>query len=246
MSGGKDNMSKYYPIMLDVRGRLALVIGGDRIAAEKATALSASGAKVTVLSPTFCNELQQQAERHEVTLWHKAYESSDLADAFIVIAATNDQTLIDALYAETQERGQLLNIVDVPKYCSFIIPSILRRGQLTIAVSTEGASPGLAKRIRQSLEDLFPHAYDTYLRLASLARAGLRKQGVSYARRDDFFGDYYVSTVLTKLVDGDVEAATKETSDLLQTYDVVVSGSALEAGLEEENNYVHHSTEASE
>lgn len=238
-------MSKYYPVMLDVRGRLALVIGGDRIAAEKAAALSVSGARVKVLSSVFCDELRQQAELHEVTLLHKAYEKGDLAGAFIVIAATNDQTLIDALCTETQERGQLLNIVDVPKYCSFIIPSILRRGQLTIAVSTEGASPGLAKRIRQSLEELFPHAYDAYLRLASLARAWLRKQGVPYARRDDFFGDYYASTVLAKLVDGDVEAATKETSDLLQTYDVVVSGNTLKAGLEEENSYVHHSTKSS-
>ncbi len=227
-------MAKYYPIMLDVRGRLALVIGGDRIAAEKATALFTSGANVTVMSLTFCDELHQQAERHEVTLWHKAYERGDLAGTFVVVAATNDQTLIDTLCAETQERSQLLNIVDVPKYCSFIIPSILRRGQLTIAVSTEGASPGLAKRIRQSLEDLFPHAYGAYLRLASLARMRLRKQGVSYARRDDFFGDYYASTILAKLAEGDVEAATRETSNLLQTYDVVVSSSTLQAGLEEE------------
>ncbi len=238
-------MPKYYPIMLDIRGRLALVIGGDHIAAEKAAALFASGANVTVMSPTFCDELRQQAERREVMLWHKAYEKGDLADAFVVIAATNDQTLIDALCAETQERGQLLNIVDVPKYCSFIIPSILRRGQLTIAVSTEGASPGLAKRIRQSLEDLFPQAYDIYLQLAVLARVRLRKQGVSYARRDDFFGDYYASTILAKLAEGDVEAATRETSGILQTYDVFVSSSTLRAGLEEEN-YVHHATKSSE
>ena len=227
-------MPKYYPIMLDIRGRLALVIGGDRIAAEKAAALSASGATVTVMSPTFCDELRQQAERQEVTLWQEAYEKGNLAGAFVVIAATNDSTLIDALCAETQERGQLLNIVDVPKYCSFIIPSILRRGQLTIAVSTEGASPGLAKRIRHSLESMFPHAYDAYLQLAVLARGRLRKQGISYARRDDFFGEYYASNIMAKLADGDVEAATRETADLLQTYDVVVSSSALKAGLEEE------------
>ena len=245
MLRGKDNMPKYYPIMLDIRGRLALVIGGDPIAAEKAAALSASGANVTVLSPTFCDELRQQAERQEVTLWHKAYEKGNLAGAFVVIAATNDQTLIDTLCAETQERGQLLNIVDVPKYCSFIVPSILRRGQLTIAVSTEGASPGLAKRIRQSLEDLFPDAYGAYLQLASLARGRLRKHGVSYARRDDFFGDYYASTILAKLADGDVEAATRETSELLQTYDVVVSGSTLQAGLEEEK-HVYHAAKSSE
>ena len=232
-------MSKYYPIMLDIRGRSTIVIGGDRIAAEKAAALSTSGAIVRVLNPTFCDELLQQAEQKRITLWQKAYEPGDLAGALLVIAATNDQTLIDALCAETKERGQLLNIVDVPKYCSFIIPSILRRDQLTIAVSTEGASPGLAKRIRQSLEKLFPPAYGVYLRLASVARAHLRHQGVSYARRDDFFGEYYASHVLAKLTDGDIQRAAEETSDLLKTYNVTVSDSALRTGLEEEKNYVN-------
>src|SRR5207245_6307308 len=134
-----------------------------------------------------------QAEHKKVTLQHKAYEPGDLAGAFVVIAATNDAQLIQAIWTETQERGQLVNIVDVPEYCSFIVPSVLRRGQLTIAVSTEGASPGLAKRIRHSLEELFPIAYGTYVQLAALARAYLRKECVSYARRDDFFSHFLPS-----------------------------------------------------
>ena len=156
-----------------------------------------------------------------------------------MIAATNDQKLIDAICAETKERGQLVNIVDVPQYCSFIIPSILRREQLTIAVSTEGASPGLAKRIRQSLEAQFPVAYGAYLRLASVARAHLRNNGVSYAQRDDFFGDYYTSSILTKLADGNVEQAVEETSHLLKTYNVAVSDNTLKAELEEKKSYVN-------
>jgi precorrin-2 dehydrogenase/sirohydrochlorin ferrochelatase len=224
--------------MLDIRDRSTIVVGGDRIAAEKASALSASGACVTVLSPEFCNELLLQAERKRVTLRQKVYEYGDLEGALLVIAATNDQKLIDAICAETKARGQLVNIVDVPQYCSFIIPSILRREQLTIAVSTEGASPGLAKRIRQSLEQQFPSAYGAYLRLASVARAYLRKSGMSYARRDDFFGDYYTSSVLTKLTNGNVEQAVEETSNLLHAYNVAVSSSTLKAGLEEKKNYV--------
>ncbi len=232
-------MSKYYPIMLDIRDHFTIVIGGDRIAAEKAAALFASGARVTVLSPEFCNELLLQAERKRVTLWQKTYEPGDLEGALLVIAATNDQKLIDAICAETKERGQLVNIVDVPQYCSFIIPSILRREQLTVAVSTEGASPGLAKRIRQSLEAQFPVAYGAYLHLASVARAHLRKNGVSYARRDDFFGDYYTSSILTKLTDGNVEQAVEETSHLLKTYNVAVSDNTLKAELEEKKSYVN-------
>ena len=232
-------MSKYYPIMLDIRDRSAIVIGGDSIAAEKASALSASGAQVTVLSPEFCTELLLQAERKQVALWKKAYEAGDLEGALLVIAATNDQRLIDAICTETKARGQLVNIVDVPRYCSFIIPSILRREQLTIAVSTEGASPGLAKRIRQSLEEQFPLAYGVYLRLASIARAHLRKNEISYAMRDDFFGEYYASSILTRLDDGNLELAVEETSNLLKTYNVAVTDSMLKAELEERKNYVN-------
>src|SRR5437764_5311363 len=186
-------MPNYYPIMLDIRRRPVLVIGGNRIAAEKATALAASGARVTVMNPEFCAELLSLAQRDQVMLRYKAYEPGDLAGAFVVVAATEDQQLIEAIWAETQERGQLVNIVDVPARCSFILPSILRRDQLTIAVSTEGASPSLAKRIRHYLETLFPPAYDAYLRLASAARAHLRANGVSYAARDDFFARYEAS-----------------------------------------------------
>ena len=234
-------MPNYYPLMLDVRGRQAIVIGGDRVAAEKAAALAASGAFVSVLSQEFCAELLAQAEQKRVTLRRKAYEPGDLAGAFVVIAATNDLQLIQAIWAETQERGQPVNIVDVPEYCSFILPSVLRRGQLTIAVSTEGTNPGLAKRIRQSLEELFPPAYGTYIQLAALARAYLRENGVSYDRRDDFFRDFFTSDVLPQLAEGNTAQATVVTAALLQIYGVDVPADVLEAALlAEEKAYVNH------
>ena len=234
-------MPNYYPLMLDVRGRQAIVIGGDRVAAEKAAALAASGAFVSVLSQEFCAELLEQAEQKRVTLRRKAYEPGDLAGAFVVIAATNDLQLIQAIWAETQERGQPVNIVDVPEYCSFILPSVLRRGQLTIAVSTEGTNPGLAKRIRQSLEELFPPAYGTYIQLAALARAHLRENGVSYDRRDDFFSDFFTSDVLPQLAQGNTAQATVVTAALLRIYGVDVPADVLEAALlAEEKAYVNH------
>src|SRR5260221_2854409 len=140
-------MPSYYPIMLDVRGRLAVVVGGDAVAAEKAAALSACGARVTVVAPAFCDELRALAARPDlpIALREKAYAPGDLDGAFVVVAATTrDPALTEAIWAETQRRGQLVNIVDVPARCSFIMPSILRRGHLTIAVSTKGASPSIA------------------------------------------------------------------------------------------------------
>jgi precorrin-2 dehydrogenase/sirohydrochlorin ferrochelatase len=214
-------MPNYYPVMLDLRGRPATVVGGDAAAAEKAAGLAAAGAAVTVQSHAFCDDLEAMAARGEVTLRRKAYASGDLAGAFIVVAAvTYDQPLVEAVWAETQARGQLTNIVDVPARCNFIVPSILRRDQLTIAVSTEGAAPGLAKRIRQRLEGLFPPAYGAYLRLGAVARAHLRGHGVSYNRRDQFFGDYVASGALARLAEDDTAGAAAVTSALLSRYDV--------------------------
>lgn len=220
-------MPNYYPIMLDVRRRPALVIGGNRVAAEKAAALVASGALVTAMNPEFCDELLALAQRDQVMLRHKAYEPGDLAGAFVVVAATENQQLIEGIWAETQERGQLVNIVDVPARCSFILPSILRRDQLTIAVSTEGASPGLAKRIRYYLETLFPPAYGTYLKLAAVVRGHLRKQNLSYTQRDDFFGDFFTSDVLKHLSDQNETEALAITVDLLHNYHVDVAAETL-------------------
>jgi precorrin-2 dehydrogenase / sirohydrochlorin ferrochelatase len=232
-------MPNYYPVMLDLRGRLAIVVGGDRIAAEKTAALSASGAHVRVISPEFCNELLEQAEDSAVTLQRKAYEPGDLVGAFVVIAATNDPQLVQSIWAETQESGQLLNIVDVPQYCSFIMPSVLRRGQLTIAVSTEGASPSLAKRIRQSLEEIFPPAYGLYVRLAALSRTHLRNNGVSYDERDNFFGNFYTSDVLGQLVEGNTAEAVALTSALLRDCEIDVPASTLETALKKETQHVN-------
>ena len=224
--------NNYYPVMLDIRGRRAVVIGGDRVAGEKAAALSASGADVRIISPQFCDTILQQAEHHQVTLVQKSYQSGDLAGAFVVIAATNDPQLVQAIWNETQERGQLVNIVDVPEHCSFIMPSILRREQLTIAVSTEGASPSLAKRIRQNLEKQFPSAYGTYLRLAALARTQLRQHGVSYEERDHFFEDYFTSPILEYLVQGNLKQAAIFTTALLQNYAITIPATELEVALE--------------
>ena len=221
-------MPNYYPVMLDIRNRPALVIGGNLVAAEKAAALSASGAKVTVMSPGFCEELLDLAESHTVTLRYKAYERGDLKGAFVVVAVTTyEPELSEQIWCEGQENGQLVNIVDVPTRCNFIVPSILRRGQLTVSVSTEGASPGLAKRIRQKLEGFFPPAYEEYLHLATIARRYLRESEISYAKRDEFFGDYFSSDILDLLIENDEVEALASTVRLLRRYTVDISVSTI-------------------
>lgn len=233
-------MPKYYPAMLDIRERPVMVVGGDHVAAEKAAALVASGARVNVLSLEFCPALLALEEQGRVTLVRKSYEPGDLAGAFIVVAVPADEQQIEAIWRETQERGQPVNIVDVPRYCSFILPSVLRRGQLTVAVSTEGASPALAKRIRQQLEAAFPQAYGMYIDLAALARTYLRRQGISYATRDAFFQDFMNSPILALLGEGALTRALEITTELLHSYDVEVAIRELERAFGEEQGYATH------
>lgn len=226
-------MPDYFPIMLDVRGRQALVIGGDSVAAQKATSLLASGAEVVVQSEEFCEELLELAAQCRLSLRRKAYTPGDLAGAFVVIASTSDMQQARTLWAEAYGRGQPINIVDVPAYCSFIMPSVLRRGQLTVAVSTGGTNPSLAKRIRHQLEGSFPPNYDAYLRLATVARAHLRRAGVSYEQRDVFFGDFFASDILALLSEGETMQAVMRTATLLQAYGLDVEVSDLAAEFEE-------------
>jgi precorrin-2 dehydrogenase / sirohydrochlorin ferrochelatase len=217
-------MPSYYPIMLDVRNRPALVIGGNVIAAEKAAALHAAGAQVTVLNADFCEEIVEMAQNQSITLRYKTYEASDLVGAFIVVAtATYEPELAEAIWLDGQKNGQLVNIVDMPARCNFIVPSILRRGSLTIAVSTEGSSPSLAKRIRQQLEDQFPSAYEDYMRLATIARKHMRAAGLSYNQRDLFFGDFFASDILNMLTEHDDVEALASTVRLLRRYNVEIS-----------------------
>jgi precorrin-2 dehydrogenase/sirohydrochlorin ferrochelatase len=221
-------MPNYYPIMLDVREQAALVIGGDRVAAEKARNLSLCGARVTVMGTTFCAQIHDLEQCGAITVRRKAYATGDLAGYFVVITTTtHDPALSERIWNEAQERGLLINIVDVPTRCNFILPSILQRGQLTIAVSTEGTSPSLAKRIRQRLEGDFPTAYATYLQLASIARAYTKEAGLSYKQRDDFFHDFFASEILELLIANDQATALAQIAHILQQHNVEISEATI-------------------
>jgi precorrin-2 dehydrogenase/sirohydrochlorin ferrochelatase len=223
--------------MLDVRERLVIVIGGDRVAAEKAAALAASGARVRVISPEFAVEMQALAAQAQVELCDKQYMPGDLEGAFVVVASTTDKQLIEAIWQETQQRGQPLNIVDVPRYCSFILPSVLRRGKLTVTVSTEGASPSLARRIRQQLEETFTPAYETFIDLAAQVRTHLRRAGISYEARDAFFGAFMASPILSLLESGETERALEVAVELLSAYGVEVEAVHLASELIQGEEY---------
>jgi precorrin-2 dehydrogenase/sirohydrochlorin ferrochelatase len=148
-----------YPIgLIGLERRRTVVVGGGKVAARKVAGLLDAGAEVTVISPAFVPELRVLAGRG-VTLISRAYRQGDLADVFLVIAATNNPSINESVWQEAEERGCLVNVVDDPTRCNFIVPAIVRRGEVVVTVSTGGASPALARRLREQLETLIGPEY---------------------------------------------------------------------------------------
>ena len=153
----------YYPAFLDLRTRPCLVIGGGEVAERKVLSLIAADAAVTVVSPTLTPELQRLAQSGMIAHSNKRFSETDLAGAFLVIAATNAPEVNARAAASCKQRGILVNVASPPEESSFIVPSLVARGGLQIAVSTGGAGPALAKRVRQELEQQYGPEYALFL-----------------------------------------------------------------------------------
>ena len=152
-------MASLYPIYADLTGRSVLVVGGGVVAARKVGALLERQTQVTVVSPEICPELQELRDDSGLVIHQRSYRPGDLSEHWLVIAATDDSELNQKIFAEAAEARVFCNVVDQPELCSFQVPAVVGRGPLQIAISTGGASPALAKRIRQQLQEQFGPAY---------------------------------------------------------------------------------------
>lgn len=164
---------RYYPVQLDLRGRACLVVGGGAVGTRKVRTLVACGARVTVVSPAVSGLLEQMAAEGRVALKRREYVSEDVEDVFLVIGATDDEALNRRIHADAEARRVLCNIADRPESCNFILPSILKRGDLVITVSTSGKSPAFAKKLRHRLELQFGEEYGAFLELMGTIRERL-------------------------------------------------------------------------
>jgi precorrin-2 dehydrogenase / sirohydrochlorin ferrochelatase len=141
---------RHYVACIDLNGRSVLVVGGGRVGLDKVFGLLECGADVTVVAPEMLPELAALP----VQLGRRRYRSSDLAGRYLVVAATSDTALNRRVFADAEDRRLLCNVVDVPELCSFILPAVHRRDPITVAVSTGGASPALAQRLRDDIAGL--------------------------------------------------------------------------------------------
>src|SRR5215813_5648258 len=167
-------VTQYYPVALDLRSRSCLVVGGGSVAEAKVEGLLAAGACVTVVSPDLTSVLATWAGEGRIAHRPREYEAEDLDGQQLVFAATDRRTVTEVVTADARRRGVWVNAADDPAFCDFLLPAVLRRGRLTVAVSTGGASPALAARVKQDLEAHVPPEYESLVELAAEVRSELR------------------------------------------------------------------------
>lgn len=170
---------RYYPVFLDLAGKPAVVIGGGNIALAKTEGLLDAGAAVTVVSPDLLPRLQELVSEGKVKHIGREYEPGDLQGFVLAFVATDDRSTNAVVTAEGRERRVMVNAVDDPPNCDFIMPGIIRRGDLIVAVSTSGGSPAMARKFREGLEEFFSDEDAQMLDLATEVRREFREAGAA-------------------------------------------------------------------
>ena len=198
----------FYIACLRLAGRTSVVIGGGDIGLEKVEGLLACGGDVVLVAPEAHPALQELATEGSITWHQREYRAEDLEGCLIAIAATNDTDVNIGVFNDAEKRAMLVNVVDVPPLCNFILPAIVRTGPLAVAISTAGASPALAKRMKREIGELFGEPYATLAILLNDVRGWAKGTLPTYQDRKEFFesivnGD---PDPVVLLRDGDVAA----------------------------------------
>ncbi len=162
-------MTNYFPIHINIEYKTVVIVGGGHVATQKVTSLLPAKANIVVVSPTLADSLLPLAQAGQITWREKEFEPRDLDDASLIIAATND-TLVNEAVQEAAQHWQLINRADAQTESDFITPATVRRGPLVLTVSTSGASPALARKIKADFEEQFDEVYDDYVCFLQQAR----------------------------------------------------------------------------
>ena len=206
----------YYPLFTDLHGRRCVVIGGGMVAQRKVTTLLDYGADLIVVSPTATRRILTYARRGNIRYLARSFRPSDLRGAWLVYAATDDQR-INELVSRCATRSRIFtNVVDQKPLCSFIAPAIVKRGDLVIAISTGGASPALAKRLRRELNDLIGSDYARMLRLLGSLRGVAKRRLPSHTDRKRYFDRLVGGRTFELVRAGKTTAARREALMLLE------------------------------
>lgn len=205
----------YYPIFLNLQGRRCVVIGGGHIAEGKVRGLLEAEAAIIVIAPELTARLQGWVAEGRVGHLTRTYQPGDLAGAFLAISATDDREANARVWEEATARNIPVNVVDDTPHCNFIAPSILRRGDLTVAVSTGGKAPALAVRLREQLEQLIGDEHARFLELAGTLREPLAARYPDFETRKSLWYQLVDSDVLELLQRGEEALARQRMGDIM-------------------------------
>ncbi|MBS4025610.1 MAG: bifunctional precorrin-2 dehydrogenase/sirohydrochlorin ferrochelatase [Clostridia bacterium] len=208
-------MANLYPVYVNLVKQKCLVVGGGEVAERKVISLVECDATVTVISPECTQFLRQLAEEGKIDYIQRRYDPGDLEDAFLVISATDNQEVNKLVASSCFSKGILVNIVDVPDLCNFFVPSVVRRGDLTISISTGGKSPLLASKLRKELEGQFGEEYQQYLEIMGRVRQQVLTECDDPSKRKAIFQRLVESDILQLLREGKEFSAKERVNQCL-------------------------------
>jgi uroporphyrin-III C-methyltransferase/precorrin-2 dehydrogenase/sirohydrochlorin ferrochelatase len=217
---------KHLPLFFDIRQRPCLVVGGGEVAARKVEALLRAGAKVRVVSPQLCPKLSAHHAAGEIDYASQLFDAAQLDQCVLAVAATNDESINKQVSVLAQQRNIPVNVVDRPELCSFIFPSIIDRSPVTVAISTAGAAPVLARLLRAHLETLIPASYGRLAELAARFRPAVKQRLPKAIERRRFWEDTLQGPIAEMVYAGRDEEAARTLQTALDKADMV----ALQGG----------------
>ncbi len=197
----------YYPVFLSLRHRLAVIIGGGDVAERKVRTLMRYQPDILVIAPEVTSGLAELEETCDLIVERRGYVRGDLANAAIVICATDDNEVNRAVFREAEERGCLVNVVDVPELCNFIVPSVVHRGPFQLAISTAGAAPAVAKRVRRRLQAEYGAEWEPYVLLLGRLRTLVMERVEDPDERKRIFEAVADSDLLERIRSGEEPSA---------------------------------------
>ncbi|MGC8724540.1 MAG: precorrin-2 dehydrogenase/sirohydrochlorin ferrochelatase family protein [Acidobacteriota bacterium] len=195
-----------YLVNLSIQGKRAVVVGAGAVALRKAQGLLEAGARVTVVAPEACDGLLALAAEGRLELRLKPYDAGELKGAALVLAATDNEAVNASVSADCSRLGLLVNVSDRPALCTFTLPAVVRRGDLTLAVTTEGRCPAFARALREELEGRYGEAYGEALDLMGRLRDAMLSEGWESARIQKALAGLYADGIVAVIRSRDTEA----------------------------------------
>lgn len=190
-----------FPLFVDMRGKTCIVVGGGEVAFRKVEVLLRFEADLIIIAPEVSSSINELENQGKINILRKEYSEQDIDGAFLIIAATSSSRVNESVFRDARKRNIPVNIVDDPEKCTFFFPSVIKRGDLTIGVSTSGTYPALSKKIRKIAEEVFTEEYSAILNLLADFRLSVRKSHLNQSQRgkvlkqvvDEFYDNGIIS-----------------------------------------------------